>query len=39
MTMNAGTFYELLDRLPEKFDDFIVRFTLHDRSMWTQPEQ
>lgn len=36
--MNVGTLYELLDRLPERCDDFTVRFTLHDRSEWIQPE-
>ena len=36
--MNVGTFYELLDRLPERCDDFKVRFTLHDRTNWIQPE-
>lgn len=36
--MNVGTLYELLDRLPERCDDFTVRFTLHDRSQWIQPE-
>ena len=35
--MNVGTLYELLDRLPERCDDFIVRFTSHDRSYWFQP--
>lgn len=30
--MNAGTFYELLDRLPERCDFFDVSFTFHDRS-------
>ena len=36
--MNVGTLYELLDRLPERCDYFTVRFTLHDRSEWIQPE-
>ena len=36
--MKAATLYELLDRLPERGDDFMVRFTLHDRSEWIQPE-
>ena len=36
--MNVGTLYELLDRLPERCDDFTVRFTLHDRTNWIQPE-
>ena len=36
--MNVGTLYELLDRLPERCDDFTVRFTLHDRTDWIQPE-
>lgn len=36
--MNVGTLYELLDRLPERCDDFVVRFTLHDRTYWIQPE-
>ena len=36
--MNVGTLYELLDRLPERCDDFIVRFTLRDRSEWIQPD-
>ena len=30
--MNAGTFYELLDRLPARCDNFRVCFTTHDRS-------
>lgn len=36
--MNVGTLYELLDRLPERCDGFTVRFTLHDRTDWVQPE-
>lgn len=34
--MNVGTLYEMLDRLPVRCDDFIVRFTSHDRSYWFQ---
>ena len=30
--MNVGTFYELLDRLPERCDFFDICFTFHDRS-------
>lgn len=30
--------HELLDRLPYACDDFKVRFTLRDRSVWIQPE-
>ena len=36
--MTVGTLYKLLDRLPERCDDFVVRFTLFDRTNWIQPE-
>lgn len=36
--MNAAELYDLLDRLPYACDDFIVRFTTHDRADWVQPE-
>lgn len=36
--MNAAELYELLDRLPESCDDFLVRFTTTDRCDWVQPE-
>lgn len=36
--MNAAELYDLLDRLPYACDDFIVRFTTHDRTEWVQPE-
>lgn len=32
--MCVGEFYEMLDSLPEKCDDFDVRFTTHNRSTW-----
>ena len=36
--MSVGTLYELLDRLPERSDDFTVWFTLRDCSGRIQPE-
>ena len=36
--MTVGTLYKLLDRLPERCDDFVVRFTLFDRTNWIQPD-
>lgn len=35
--MNAAELYERLDRLPYACDDFIVRFTTQDRTIWVQP--
>lgn len=36
--MNVGMLYELLDRLPDACDGFVVRFTPIDRSGWLDPE-
>ena len=34
--MNGAELYEMLDRLPDACDDFIVRFTTRDRTEWVE---
>ena len=36
--MCVGEFYEMLDSLPEVCDNFDVRFTTHNRSVWIYPD-
>lgn len=36
--MCVGEFYEMLDSLPEACDNFDVRFTTHNRSVWIYPD-
>lgn len=36
--MNGAELYEMLDRLPDACDDFIVRFTTRDRTEWVEPQ-
>lgn len=38
MIMTAVELCEMLYRLPSACDDFTVRFTTHDRSVWVEPE-